>query len=74
MPTLTRRDIRLPAVRGKAHAVIGMRQSGKSTFLWQCHADRLAAGSPREALLYLNLEDERLNGMTAVDLGGVIEE
>ncbi|HAT12108.1 MAG TPA: ATPase, partial [Planctomycetes bacterium] len=52
----------------------GMRRSGKSTFLWQCLAERLAAGTPREALLYLNLEDERLNGMTAADLGGVIEE
>ena len=68
VPTLTRRDVRLPEVRGKAHAIIGMRRSGKSTFLWQCLADRLAAGSPREALLYLNLEDERLNGMTAADL------
>jgi predicted AAA+ superfamily ATPase len=74
VPTLTRRDVRLPEVAGKAHAVIGMRRSGKSTFLWQCLAERLAAGTPREALLYLNLEDERLNGMTAADLGGVIEE
>jgi hypothetical protein len=74
VPAMTRRDIRLPLVKGKAHAVIGMRRSGKSTFLWQCLAERLAGGSPREALLYLNLEDERLIGMTAVDLGGVIEE
>ena len=74
IPSLTRRDVRLPQVPGKAHAIIGMRRSGKSTFLWQCLAERLAAGSPREALLCLNLEDERLNGMTAVDLGGVIEE
>ncbi len=74
IPVLTRRDVRLPMVTGKAHAVIGMRRSGKSTFLWQCLAERLAAGTPREALLYLNLEDERLNGMNAVDLGGVIEE
>jgi hypothetical protein len=74
VPVFTKRDIRLPQVTGKAHAVIGMRRSGKSTFLWQCLAERLAAGTPREALLYLNLEDERLNGMTAIDLGGVIEE
>jgi hypothetical protein len=32
-PTLTRRDIRLPAIRNKALAVIGMHRSGKSTFL-----------------------------------------
>ena len=30
---LTRRDARLPAVAGKAHAVIGMRRAGKTTFL-----------------------------------------
>jgi len=32
---LTRRDARLPAVTGKAHAVIGMRRAGKTTFLRQ---------------------------------------
>ena len=35
-PQLTRREIRLPRVPGKAMAVIGMRRSGKSSFLWQC--------------------------------------
>lgn len=50
-PPLTRRDIRLPAVRDKALAVIGMRRSGKSTFLWQCLADRLSAGTPRDDLV-----------------------
>jgi uncharacterized protein len=74
IPAFTKREIRLPQVNGKAHAVIGMRRSGKSTFLWQCLAERVAAGAPREAQLYLNLEDERLNGMTAADLGSVIEE
>lgn len=34
-PALTRRDVRLPAVPGKAVAVIGMRRAGKTTFLWQ---------------------------------------
>ena len=57
-----------------AHAVIGMRRSGKSTFLWQCLAERLATGTPREALLYLNLENERLVGMTPADLGWAVEE
>jgi predicted AAA+ superfamily ATPase len=45
-PPMTRRDVRLPSVRGKALAVIGMRRSGKTTFLWQCLGDRLAAGAP----------------------------
>jgi len=71
---LTRRDVRLPDVRGKAMAVIGVRRSGKSSFLAQCRADRIAAGSPKEAQLHVSFEDERLTGMTAVDLGWLLEE
>lgn len=73
IPVHTRRDVRLPGITGKAMAVVGMRRSGKTTFLWQCLADRIAAGVPREALLYLNFEDERLFGMTASDLQWVVE-
>jgi uncharacterized protein len=74
VPPYTRRDARLPAVPGKAVAVVGMRRSGKTTFLWQCLADRLAAGVPREALLYLNFEDERLADLKGTDLQWVVEE
>mgnify|MGYP002335825689 CR=1 FL=1 len=73
-PVLTRRDIRLPAIPGKAIAVIGMRRAGKTSFLWQVLADRQAAGIEREGLLYLGFEDERLAGMTARDLNLVVEE
>lgn len=73
VPTHTRRDIQLPSVPGKAMAVIGMRRSGKTTFLWQCLATRLAAGTPRERLLYFNFEDERLAGLTTPDLQHVVE-
>jgi hypothetical protein len=73
IPLLTRREIRLPKVPGKALAVIGMRRSGKPCFLWQCLADLLAAGEPRESLVYLNLEDERLAGMDASDLSFLLE-
>jgi len=73
-PVLTRRDVRVPGVPGKAVAVIGMRRSGKTTFLWQVLADRLVQGTPREGLMYFNFEDERLAGMTAGDLHLVVEE
>ncbi len=73
VPELTRREIRLPRVPGKAMAVIGMRRSGKSCFLWQCLGDLLAAGEPRESLVYLNFEDERLAGMDASDLSFLLE-
>ena len=71
---LTRRSAQLPHVPKKAIAVIGMRRSGKTSYLWQCLADRLAAGSPRESLLMLGLEDDRLEGIQASDLAWLTEE
>jgi hypothetical protein len=74
VPVFTHRDLRLPTVAGKAIAVIGMRRTGKTTFLWQILADRLAQGTPREGLFFFSFEDERLVGMTATDLSLVVEE
>jgi len=74
VPAHTRRDVHLPGIKGKVLAVIGMRRSGKTTFLWQCLADRVKAGIPRDALLYFNFEDDRLAEMTAQELQLVIEE
>jgi len=73
-PVLTRRDIRLPGIPGKAFAVIGVRRGGKTSFLAQCRLDRLAAGRPPESQLLLSLEDERLAGLTVADLGWLLEE
>ncbi len=72
-PGGTRREVHVPTIAGKTLAVIGMRRSGKTTFLWQRLEDRLQAGDPREALLYFNFEDDRLAGMHARDLHQIIE-
>ena len=71
---LTRRDVRLPAIPGKAFAVIGVRRSGKTSFLAQCRAARLVAGALPESQLILLLEDERLAGLTVADLGWLLDE
>lgn len=71
---LTRRDVRLPGIPGKAFAVIGVRRGGKTSFLVQCREDRIAGGRPRESQLLLSLEDERLVGVTAADVGWMFEE
>ena len=71
---LTPRDIRLPAIPGKAFAVIGVRRSGKTSFLAQCRSARLHAGARPESQLLLLLEDERLAGLTVADLGWLLEE
>jgi uncharacterized protein len=73
-PTLTRREATVVPMEGKAQAVIGMRRAGKTTFLMQCLADRLAAGTPRERLVYFNFEDERLGNLEAADLGILLDE
>lgn len=59
---------------GKATAVIGMRRSGKTTFLHQLRRERLERGVPRERLPYINFEDERLAGLEAGHLHVLVEE
>jgi len=73
-PALTRRDLRLPGIPGKAFAVIGVRRGGKTSFLAQCRAERMAKGSPPEAQLFLALEDERLTGLAVADLNWLLDE
>jgi len=55
-------------------AVIGIRRGGKTSFMAQCRADRLAAGRPPESQLFLSLEDDRLTGMTVADLAWLVDE
>lgn len=74
LPKFTRRDVRVPKIPRKAVAVIGMRRTGKTTFLWQLLSERLEKGVPREALLFFSFEDERLAGMRATDLQLLLEE
>ncbi len=73
-PELTERDVRLSMLPRRAHAITGMRRAGKTYFLHQCLRERLTGGVPREALIYLSFEDERLAGLSAADLGWVLEE
>lgn len=72
-PAATRRDAALPALANKAHAVIGMRRVGKTTFLKQLQAERRATLPPERAL-YLSFDDDRLADLQLADLGGVLEE
>ncbi|MBT9554545.1 MAG: ATP-binding protein [Myxococcales bacterium] len=58
---------------GKATAVIGMRRAGKTTYLHQLRRDQLASGAPREAVPYVNFEDEQLAGMEAQHLGFLLD-
>lgn len=74
VPPFTRRDLRTPPVRRKAVAVVGMRRTGKTTFLWQVLSDRLAHGVGRDGLLFFCFEDERLAGMGTRELQTIVDE
>jgi len=73
LPELTPRAARLPWLKGKADAVVGMRRSGKTSFALQTAAALVAAGRPRESILYVSFDDERLDGVTAADLGRLLD-
>lgn len=74
VPQRTARDIRLPTIEGKALAVIGVRRAGKTSLMQRLKANQLAAGVASERQLLLSLEDERLVGLTAEDLGWLLDE
>lgn len=73
LPKLTRRSIRLPWLRGKVDAIVGMRRAGKTWLLFQRMQELVEAGARREDLLYVNLEDERLGQVTVSDLSGIVD-
>jgi hypothetical protein len=50
-----------------------MRRAGKTSLLWQILSERVAAGMPREGVLYFSFEDERLAGIGAGELDGLLE-
>ena len=55
------RRLQVETVSGKATVCIGVRRSGKSTYLFQVIERLLDDGVPRENILYLNFFDDRLH-------------
>lgn len=73
LPQLTARDAVLPWLPRKVDALVGMRRAGKTWRLFQQMQQLVEAGTPREALLYINFEDERLGDLTATELSRLVE-
>lgn len=67
------RRVRMEAIPGKAAVCIGVRRSGKSTYLFQVIERLLAEGLPRENVLYLNFFDDRLHALRHEGLGAIAE-
>lgn len=75
LPDVTRRRvfgrIQFP---GKVTAVVGMRRSGKTTFVQQLRQERIDQGSAKQRLPYLSFEDERLVDLDATHLSLLVSE
>lgn len=65
LPRPTPRAVPLAGLPGKADALVGMRGIGKTWRMDQHMGERLDRGVARKRLLYVNLEDERLNVQTS---------
>src|SRR5450756_2968829 len=73
LPDLTPRDVVMPRIPRKADVVIGMRRSGKTYALYQEMRRLLAEGVPRDRMLYMNLEDDRLGQPDLAGLDQMLE-
>ncbi len=67
------RRIRIKTVPGKAAICIGVRRSGKSTYMFQLIRGLLDKGVSRKNILYLNFFDDRLHNLKHAGLGVITE-
>ncbi len=73
LPTGVPRRVALSSVAGKATVCIGVRRSGKSTFLFQIMKKLEDSGVARQNILYLNFFDDRLHNLQHDNLGVILE-
>ena len=67
------RHLPVETVQGKATVYIGVRRSGKSTFLFQRIQQLLDGGVSRQNILYLNFFDDRLHHLRQDNIGLIAE-
>jgi len=67
------RRLRIETVHGKAAVCIGVRRSGKSTYMFQVIQRLLDGGVLRQNILYLNFFDDRLHNLRQDNLGLIAE-
>ena len=67
------RRLRIEMIQGKATVCIGVRRSGKSTYMFQIIQRLLNSGIPQQNILYLNFFDDRLHNLRQDNLGLIVE-
>ena len=66
------RDIRLPLDGKEIVTVPGVRRCGKSTIMELAVNELLSSGVPKENILWIGFDDERLARMSSDDLDGIL--
>lgn len=61
LPALCRRNLDVPLNTGKIITLIGVRRSGKTSYLYELMDKLLAGGISATCILYINFEDERID-------------
>lgn len=73
LPVGVIRRVEVSPVVSKATVCIGVRRSGKSTFMFQLMQRLQDADVPRQNILYLNFFDDRLHNLQHDSLGVILE-
>ncbi len=72
IPDIIKRDIEIDLGSNKIIAIAGARRTGKTHVMFQCINDLLQKGVKRDNILYINFENERLVGITAINLDNLL--
>ena len=72
IPDIIKRDIEIDLGSNKIIAIAGARRTGKTHVMFQCINDLLQKGVKRDNILYINFENERLVGITAINLDDLL--
>jgi len=67
------RQLEFPQTEDVIKVAMGMRRSGKTYFLYQTINQLLAAGIPKQQILIINFEDDRLLPMTSKEMGALLD-
>lgn len=72
-PKPKRREVAIKTHHDMVSVFVGMRRTGKTWLCFQQIHDLIASGVPRDRILYLNFEDDRLTGLSADELQWLTE-
>ncbi len=70
---MTPREVGRPAITNKAIVAIGMRRTGKTTWLHQCRREYFERGYSQEDLVFFSFEDERLPTFSGTELQSILD-